>query len=158
MLGRSWLIAVTAAVVIVLDAAAKHWALSTLHIGETKPFLPGLLQFTLTTNTGGAFGLWREAKELMLLLPIVICGGIVYWIWKRERSSEPLNRIEQIGFGMLLGGALGNIADRVIRGRVTDFIEFAFVQFPVFNVADALIDVGIGLLIIASLRAPSQND
>lgn len=158
MLGRSWLIAVTAAVVIVLDAAAKHWALSTLQIGETKPFVPGLLQFTLTTNTGGAFGLWRELKELMLVLPILICSGIVYWIWKRERSSEPLSRIEQVGFGMLLGGALGNIADRLIRGRVTDFIEFAFVQFPVFNVADALIDVAIVLLIIASLRAPSRNE
>jgi signal peptidase II len=154
MLRRIWLVAATAAVVIVLDALAKQWALGALQMGQTQPFLPGVLQFTLTTNTGGAFGIGREIKGLMTLLPMVICAGIIYWIWKRESRSEHLSVIEQIGFGLLLGGALGNIADRLIRGTVTDFLEFAFVQFPVFNVADALIDVGIALLIISSLLPP----
>jgi signal peptidase II len=158
MLRRVWLIAATAAVVIVLDALAKQWALGALQMGQTQPFLPGLLQFTLTTNTGGAFGIGSHIKGLMTLLPMIICAGIIYWIWKRERSNEQLSRIEQIGFGLLLGGALGNIIDRLVRGTVTDFLEFAFVQFPVFNVADALIDAGIVLLIIASLLpAPKRQ-
>lgn len=155
MLRRIWLVVATAAVVILLDALAKHWALANLQMGETRPFLPGLLQFTLTTNTGGAFGIGREAKELMTLLPIAICSAIMYWIWKRERNNEHLAMLEQIGFGMLLGGALGNIADRLIRGTVTDFIEFAFMRFPVFNVADALIDIGIVILLFSPLLPPS---
>jgi signal peptidase II len=150
MFRRIWLIPLTAAIVILLDAASKQWALSALQMGETRAFIPGLLQFTLTTNTGGAFGIGRDAKGLMTVLPILICAGILYWIWKRDRSGQRLTGLEQVGFGMLLGGALGNIADRLMRGMVTDFLEFAFISFPVFNVADALIDVGIGLLIIAS--------
>jgi signal peptidase II len=160
MLRRSWLIIATAAIVILLDALAKQWALGALQMGVTKPFIPGILQFTLTTNTGGAFGIGHDAKELMKVLPIVICGAIIFWIWKREVRNEPLSMIEQLGFGMLLGGALGNITDRFLRDTVTDFLEFTFMQFPVFNVADALIDIGIGLLIIASLmpaRAPKPQ-
>lgn len=150
----------TAVIVILCDAASKLWALNNLQMGETKSFLPGLLQLTLTTNTGGAFGIGRDFKELMTLLPILICGGLIYWIYKRHKSGEVLSTLEQIGFGMVIGGALGNIADRLIRGRVTDFLEFAFISFPVFNVADALIDVGIGLLLIGSFlpQRPRANE
>lgn len=148
---RVWLIPLTAAIVIALDAATKFWALQNLHFGESQPFIPGLLKLTLTTNTGGAFGIGRQFKEVMTLLPMLICAGLIYWIYKRESSGQLLSKMEQAGFGMVIGGALGNIADRLIQGRVTDFLDFAFIDFPIFNVADALIDVGIALILISSL-------
>lgn len=154
---RLWLVAITVVLVVALDAAAKFWALNVLQMGDTKPFVPGFLQFTLTTNTGGAFGIGRQFKELMTLLPMLICAALVYWIWHRDRSGQPLSKLEQVGFGLVIGGALGNIIDRVARGRVTDFLEFSFVSFPVFNVADALIDVGIALLIFSSFGRPKQD-
>jgi signal peptidase II len=155
---RVWLVPVSAASVFALDVASKLWALNNLRMGETQAFMPGLLQLTLTTNTGGAFGFAKDFREIMTVLPMLICAGIIYWIYKRQTSGQPLTRLEQIGFGSILGGALGNIADRLLRGKVTDFLEFAFVSFPVFNVADAFIDVGIACLLIASFLPAKPQD
>lgn len=154
---RLWPLYTSAAVVVALDAAAKFWARNNLVPGESKPFIPGFLQLTFTTNTGGAFGIAQGSGPLMVLLPVAICSALAYWIWRREHCKQPLTRLEQVGFGMLLGGAIGNIIDRLTIGRVTDFLEFTFIHFPVFNVADALIDVGIGLLLIASFQ-PQKKD
>lgn len=153
---RVWIVPVTVVLVVFLDAASKFWALSNLAMGDTLPFLPRFLQLTLTTNTGGAFGIGRELGPVMTILPIIICGGIIFWIYKREKSGAHLTWIESLAFGLVIGGALGNIIDRLWRGKVTDFLEFAFVSFPIFNVADALIDVGIALLIISTLLPPKN--
>lgn len=142
---------VIAVVVFALDAFSKAWALGHLHEGMLAPFIPGVLQLTLTTNTGGAFGIGRDFKGLMTLLPMAICAGIVYWIFRREKSGPPLHILEIVGLSLVLGGASGNIFDRLVRGRVTDFLDFAFMSFPVFNVADALIDVGVALIVMHSL-------
>jgi signal peptidase II len=143
---------------IAVDAATKAWALSSLQSGVIYPFIPGILQLTLTTNTGGAFGIGKDHKEIMLLLAATIAGGIIYWIVHRERDTNmPPLAIERVGLGLLLGGAVGNIWDRLILGKVTDFLDFAFMDFPVFNVADALIDVGVVLIIINSFIAHPQT-
>jgi signal peptidase II len=156
MLRRIWLIAITAIVVIALDALAKMWAVGALQMGESQPFLPGLLQFTLTKNSGVAFGVGRGLPSFVpALISIAVVGVLVAIMIRRESRNDHLSRLEQVAFGMIIGGALGNIGDRLLHGMVTDFLEFTFIQFPVFNVADALIDVGIGLLIIASIFAPN---
>jgi signal peptidase II len=158
MLRRVSLIAITAVVVIALDALAKMWAVSALQMGETQPFLPGLLQFTLTKNTGVAFGVGRGLPSFVpALVSMAVVGVLLAIVYRRESRGEHLGRMEQIAFGMIVGGALGNIGDRLLHGMVTDFLEFSFMQFPVFNVADALIDVGIALLIIASILTPSHK-
>jgi signal peptidase II len=144
------IVVIIAVVVFALDALSKAWALSHLHEGVLDPFIPGILQLTLTTNTGGDFGIGRDFKGLMTLLPIAICAGIIYWIIRREKSGPPLHMIEIVGLSLVLGGASGNIFDRLVRGRVTDFLDFAFMSFPVFNVADALIDVGVALIVLHS--------
>jgi signal peptidase II len=151
---------ITAAVALAttaVDFSTKVWARSCLQEGMRQSFIPGFLQFVLTTNTGGAFGIGKNSKEFMTLLAISVCAAIVYWIYHRERRRDPPAPLESIGLGLILGGAAGNLVDRFTAGRVTDFIEFAFVQFPVFNFADAIIDVGIGLLFIQAFRAPPQT-
>jgi signal peptidase II len=155
---RVWLVVLMVVLVVALDAGTKQWALNNLELGRTQPFLPGILQYTLTWNTGGAFGIGRQFKEVMTFLPMAVCAALIYWIYRRETSGAPLSRLEQVGFGLVIGGALGNIADRIVRGRVTDFLEFSFISFPVFNVADALIDVGIAFLLISSLRSDGRKN
>jgi signal peptidase II len=146
-----WLIPLIALLVVVADVASKLWALASLTEGTTVQFIPGFIQLTLTTNTGGAFGILRQYKELMMILPICICLGIIYWIVRRTRSGSQFSRWEQIAYGLVLGGAAGNISERLWRGHVTDFLDFAFMDFPIFNVADALIDVGVAIIIIHSV-------
>jgi signal peptidase II len=140
-----------ALITVALDFASKSWARLALEGGLSRPFLPGVLQLTLTTNTGGAFGIGRDWKEFMTLLAVAICAGIVVFLMRREKGIDPPRTIERIGFGLILGGALGNIADRFLRGAVTDFLEFTFIRFPVFNLADALIDVGVALLLVQAV-------
>ena len=140
-----------------LDLGTKAWANVALQEGTRAPFLPGLIHFTLTTNTGGAFGIGKESKELMTLLAVVVCCGIMYYLWRREHSLPPPANIERVGLGLMLGSALGNIVNRLLSGRVTDFIEFSFFSFPVFNVADVLIDVGLGLFLIHAFFSPQPE-
>jgi signal peptidase II len=129
---------------------AKAWANSHLSYGHSESFLPGLLRFTLTRNPGAAFGIGKGQRWLMTLLASSIVIGIVLWMFNREKSDSPPNALERCGVGVIIGGALGNLFDRLTRGEVTDFLEFSFIDFPVFNVADALIDVGAGLVIIGA--------
>lgn len=152
---------IIAAIAFALDAFTKAWALGHLHQGVLAPFIPGVLHLTLTTNTGGAFGIGRDLKGLMTLLPIAICGGIIYWIFRRQKHGPPLHVLETVGLSLVLGGASGNICDRLVRGRVTDFLDFAFMDFPIFNVADSLIDVGVALILVHSIvvgtKAPKTD-
>jgi signal peptidase II len=149
---RAGLMAVVALFTFVADFASKQWALSHLHGNSLLTFIPNVLGMTLVTNTGTAFGMWRGVPIVGLLLPPAICLAIIYWIVRREMRGAALSAVELVGFGLVLGGAAGNVFDRLVHGQVTDFLFFEFWQsFPVFNVADALIDVGVGLIILHSL-------
>jgi len=129
---------------------AKAWANSHLRYGHSESFVPGLLRLTLTRNPGAAFGIGKSQRWLMTLLASSIVIGIILWMFNREKSDSPPNALERCGVGVIIGGALGNLFDRLTRSEVTDFLEFSFIDFPVFNVADALIDVGAALVIIGA--------
>ncbi|MBX9720119.1 MAG: signal peptidase II [Candidatus Obscuribacterales bacterium] len=157
---HKWLVpGLLSAATLAGDFCAKSWANANLHYGDSSIFIPGLLRLTLTRNTGGAFGIGRGHGIMMALLASSIVLGIIIWMWKREKSSAPPTQLERCGVGLIIGGALGNLFDRITRGEVTDFLEFSFIDFPVFNVADALIDVGAGLVIIGALAfSKAQNN
>ncbi len=145
------IIPAVAGLCLTADFLSKQWARNNLQLGSSQTFIPGVLNFTLTSNTGAAFSLGAGNGDFMFMLALLMTGLISAWIIKRELSSDPPINLERIGLGCILGGAIGNLLDRFILGRVTDFLEFAFVSFPVFNVADSLIDIGIGLMLIAAL-------
>jgi signal peptidase II len=101
------------------------------------------------TNTGAAFNLGSSVPVVMATVASVVTIVLVTWVLTEERKATSRLGLIDVGAGFLIGGALGNLADRFMRGRVTDFIEFVFFKFPVFNCADIFIDIGVGLLIIA---------
>ena len=140
----------TAIICIILDAISKGWAESNLTVGQSTAFIPGFLKFTLTSNTGAAFSIGENIGDIMTVLATATTLVIAYWYVNKEKEDE-LHVLERVGIGCILGGAIGNLIDRYTKGRVTDFLEFDFMEFPVFNVADALIDVGIGLIVIVHI-------
>ncbi len=146
---RGLLILLVMAICITADQTSKSWVLANLEKGLSQPFIPGFIQLTLTSNPGAAFSIGSQNGQIMGLVATVLTLLISIWIVKRVVADAPLPVVEQIGMGCLLGGAIGNLVDRYTRGLVTDFLEFTFVSFPVFNLADALIDVGIACLFIA---------
>lgn len=147
---RRLLIPAVAAVVVAADQATKSWALGSLRLGQPRHVV-GSLNLVLTYNTGAAFGLGNG------ITPIVEAAVIVLIVWLLA-ASRKASRVSAwptaVGLGLLLGGALGNLGDRLFRhprgfpGGVVDFIQAAS-WWPVFNVADASIVVGVIIVVIA---------
>jgi signal peptidase II len=138
---------VVAAVVVVADQLTKWWALNTLDDGPIV-VIDGFFQFRLTFNTGASFSMLSQAGPLIGIVVFGVIGLIVFVLGDASR------RIEGVALGLVLGGAIGNLIDRVARGdgfldgAVVDFIDFSF--FATFNVADAAVTIGVGLLLLAT--------
>jgi signal peptidase II len=116
--------------------------------------LPGVFHFTYVTNTGAAFSLFSQGGGWLRWLSLAVSLGLIAF----ALFGPMFNIWEQIGYGLILGGALGNGLDRFISGKVVDFLDFRLIQFPVFNLADVFINVGIICLLIASFQTkPTSN-
>jgi len=124
----------------------KRAVASSLQPGERRAIVPYLLSLTDVRNTHGAMGLFGDNPMLLIGLAIGVLG-ILALLLGRSLRAEPL---VQAGYGMVAGGAIGNVVDRIVHGYVLDFI--ALPRFYVFNVADACITTGLILMAIPSLR------
>jgi signal peptidase II len=139
---------IIAAVVVAIDQTTKAIAVSRLADGESVRALDGILHWTLQRNPGSAFGLFRHFPVAFTILAAIIAVGIL------AGAPRVRDRLTAISLGLVLGGAVGNLVDRVarppgvFRGRVIDFIDFRV--WPVFNVADSAVVIGVVFLLIAS--------
>jgi signal peptidase II len=146
-----WLAFVVAAIVIVLDQALKQWVLTGLGlaVGESRPlFWP--LSFTLVRNDGISFGFFQThapwTRWALAAFAFVVSLILIAWVRRAER------RVTGLAGGLILGGALGNLIDRVRLGAVVDFVDVHPLVFPwIFNIADSGITVGVILLLAENL-------
>jgi signal peptidase II len=148
---QTFRIALVAFIVILLDFATKKLAHIYLLPQASESFIPGILNLTLTSNTGAAFSVGQHNGMLMTGIAFVITMSLIYWTFAVNRHFN--SSFEIFGLAFLIGGACGNLMERLARGKVTDFLDFAFISFPVFNLADVCIDIGIALIIIARIRS-----
>ena len=152
-LKKNQLFWVVAVISLVVDHLTKFWVVRTFDMGETLPILPDIFHFTYVTNTGAAFSLFSNGGVYWLRwLSLLVSLGLMAMAWFGPR----FNRWEQVGYGCILGGALGNGIDRFVAGYVIDFLDFRLIQFPIFNLADVSINIGIFCLIIATFRSTNQ--
>lgn len=145
-----WLAAIIATIA---DRLTKIWVLQTFQLGETQPLIPGVFHFTYVTNTGAAFSLFAGSEWLKWLSLVVSIALMLLAV-----LGPRLNLWEQIGYGCILGGAIGNGIDRFVWGAVVDFLDFRWIRFPVFNLADVAINIGIICLLLLALRSPQAGD
>jgi signal peptidase II len=139
-------VAAVAAAVVVADQATTSWALADLH-GPVH--LVGPLGLTLQYNSGTAFSLFTGAGWGIVPLVAVLVVAVGWLAW-RSRST-----LLSVGYGLVLGGALGNLADRVVRGHHGDVVDYVSLShWPTFNVADACITAGIVVVALGWLRQP----
>lgn len=145
---------IAALIGLVLDQLSKYWVVQNFNLEETRPLLPGVFHFTYVTNTGAAFSLLTGKADWLRWLSLAVSLGLMALAW----FGGVLNVFEQLGYGFILGGALGNGLDRFFAGRVVDFLDFRLIQFPVFNLADVFINIGIVCLLIATFpKAPTSS-
>jgi signal peptidase II len=152
---------VVALVVAIADQASKLWILRLFAGHPDQRIVPvaPVLNLALTWNRGMSFGLFDNDTRLNALvftaLAAIIVAGLVVWLWRVQEGLLAL------AIGLVIGGAIGNVADRLARGAVVDFLDFHVGQwhFYVFNLADAAISVGVALMVLDSLlgRARATN-
>ena len=143
--------AVTAIVIIVLDRITKMWAVDSIPAGGL-PGIPGIIGFKLVFNKGASFGVLQGATALFLIISLSMLIAIVIYLLRYKRHVW----FEVIALGGVAAGALGNAFDRVVYGQVTDFLSLQFIDFPVFNVADCGITIGIIVWLLFMVFHPAS--
>jgi signal peptidase II len=139
--------------VIALDQATKFLVTRFLELYERVEVLP-VLDFTLLHNTGAAFSILAGAsgwqRWFFIVLAVLVSGALVVWLCRLPRGQ----RMIAIALSLVLGGALGNVIDRIAHGHVVDFIHvhWGAAYFPAFNIADSAISIGAALLILDAFR------
>ncbi|MBE6582386.1 MAG: signal peptidase II [Ruminococcaceae bacterium] len=132
---------------VLLDQLTKYLAVEHLVMGESHAFIPGLIEFNrVPPNEGIAWGLLKGQRWLFVPVScIAIVLVIVALVYYRKKFSPLLS----VAMAMIAGGGIGNQIDRIVNGKVVDFLNFQFIDFPVFNVADCFVSVGCVLAIIS---------
>ncbi|MDP2757163.1 MAG: signal peptidase II [Desulfurivibrionaceae bacterium] len=151
----AWLLAV-----VVLDQATKGLIMERFAMFELLPVIPGLFNLTYLTNTGAAFGMLAGAqtiwRQVFFVGVAALALGVMAFSYRQFRSQ---GKIFAHAIGLIAGGAVGNLIDRLRFGAVVDFLDFyvGSHHWPAFNVADSAICVGVGLFILGSLLYPPRE-
>ncbi len=156
MFAKNRLFWIAALVGSVLDRFSKFLITYSFQLTtppQTLPIIPGIFHLTYVVNTGAAFSLFNQGVSWLRWFSLVVSAVLLLVAWFGPRW----NRWEQAGYGFILSGALGNGIDRFVLNQVVDFLDFRLIQFPIFNLADVFINVGIGCLFVAAfLTAPKE--
>jgi signal peptidase II len=155
--GAGWGAFAIAAVVIVIDQAIKQWVVAGLglEVGESRPlFWP--LSFTLVRNDGISFGIFQThapwTRWALAGFALVVSVVLIGWV---RRANRP---VSGVAGGLILGGAVGNLIDRIRLGAVIDFVDVHPLVFPwIFNIADSAITIGVMILLAESLLFPPRR-
>ena len=146
-----WLFVLPLAVVI-LDQFSKYIVVENMALGESIPIIEEVFHLTYILNPGAAFGMFAHNRLFFIAIAVMVIG-IIIWA-RREILASPWE--VKAGCGLFLGGAIGNLIDRARQGLVIDFFDFRI--WPVFNIADIAICIGVGLIIWNLLKTELKRD
>jgi len=128
---------------VFFDVLTKHFAVTVFKINELE-IIKDVLYFTYVENRGAAFGILKNQRILFLIITILVVGAVIFYIIYKK----PQNKLLLTSLGMISGGGIGNLIDRIRLSYVVDFIDVRIINYPVFNVADSFVVVGAVLFII----------
>jgi signal peptidase II len=136
-----WCCAISA---LAVDQVTKFWVIAHLQNLQSVPVWAGVFHLTYATNDGAAFSFLTGQVDVLKWVSFWVSAILIWlgWHWRRWHN------LEQIGYGLILGGALGNGIDRFAYGYVVDFLHLKLIKFPIFNFADVSINLGLGCLLL----------
>ncbi|MCS7460783.1 signal peptidase II [Paenibacillus doosanensis] len=137
---------ITAAIVTAIDQWAKIWIRNSMEVGQSVPFWDPVLHFTYYENSGMAHSLFPGYGRLFALFAVLFIAGVLYY----RAKGEIKGRWMDLSMGFLVGGAAGNAIDRILFGKVTDFLEFTS-GHGILNLADVAINIGVLLVIVSAV-------
>lgn len=133
-----------AAGIIALDQLSKFLVVKYMELGESIPLIADVFHLTSHRNMGAAFGILQNQRWLFVVITTVVVIGIVVSLIRIGKKQPRVS----LALSLVLGGAIGNFIDRVMTGQVVDFLDFTLINFPIFNVADMAITIGVGVLLL----------
>lgn len=156
------IVSVAAALVVLLDQLSKLWIVENMSRASSQVLIEGFLRLRYTRNTGAAFGIFQGGTGVLSVAAIAIVGAIIFSATRMGST----NRLTVLSMGLIVGGAIGNLVDRLRLGYVVDFIEVygpriqlgnSVYTWPVFNVADSAITIGV-ILLVATMLFGSKTE
>lgn len=149
------IIIILSIIFLIIDQITKILVVNQLLPGENIEIIKNIFSIIYTNNTGAAFSILLGKRIFLIVVAVLIIGVLLYYI-KRNKIEK---KIDIIALSFVIGGSLGNLVDRIVRGYVIDFISIKIgnYNFPIFNVADILIVVGVFLLLLSSRRRQSND-
>lgn len=142
-------------IVLIIDQITKYFVSRNFYLGESVQVIPNVFHWTYILNPGAAFGMLDGSRWFFVGIAVLVSVGV--WFFRKELQQE--SAMVQNGTALFVGGAIGNLIDRIFIGQVIDFFDFRI--WPIFNVADIAICVGVGLIIwniIMTEFLNSRND
>ncbi|MGZ9585087.1 signal peptidase II [Paenibacillus marinisediminis] len=146
-----------ALIVLLLDQGSKWLIATVMEEGDKIPVIGDFFLITSHRNTGAAFSMLEGKRLFFIVVTIIAVVGIIWYLQKVKFTQ---GKVLPIGLSLILGGALGNFVDRVITGEVVDFLQFNFgsYTFPIFNIADSAICIGVGLVLLDAFLAVRREN
>jgi signal peptidase II len=149
--------ALLVALIFALDQLTKHMVMASWQVGDSTPVIPGFFSLTYLRNRGGAFGLFAGLPETWRVAFFVVfaLATVAALVWML-RSTPREDVAQRLALTSVIGGAVGNLWDRILYGEVVDFLDVYVSDWhwPAFNVADSFITCGVVLLLVSSMMAP----
>ncbi|MGQ7448735.1 signal peptidase II [Streptococcus suis] len=144
---------ILAAVLIAVDQIVKAWTVANIELDTVTEFIPGLMSLAYLRNYGAAWSILQNQQWFFTIVTIVAVTGLIWYYVKQIKG----NLWTLFSLALMIAGALGNFIDRLRLGYVVDMFHLDFISFPVFNVADVCLTVGVGILFICIMKEESNG-
>ncbi|HFI0671952.1 TPA: signal peptidase II [Streptococcus suis] len=144
---------ILAAVLIAVDQLVKAWTVANIELDTVEPFIPGLMSLAYLRNYGAAWSILQNQQWFFTIVTIAAVTGLIWYYVKQIKG----NLWTLFSLALMIAGALGNFIDRIRLGYVVDMFHLDFISFPVFNVADICLSVGVGILFICIMKEESNG-
>lgn len=138
---------VIAFIMVAIDQLVKWWIVTNLGLGESTTFIPKILSLTYYQNNGAAWSILEGQMWFFAIVTFIAVPVCLWLLWKNRNGS----RFYSLGLGLIIAGALGNFIDRARLGYVVDMFRTEFINFPIFNVADMCLTVGVAIVFIYAI-------
>lgn len=137
--------------VILVDFFSKYMVSKLMTVNETINLIDNFFRITYVKNTGAAFSIFSNNTILVIIISVVVIGFLLFYIYRNKGN----NKLENVSYAFILGGAISNLIDRLVYGYVIDFLDFEILSYdaPIFNLADTFIVIGVILFLINTLRS-----
>lgn len=136
------------ALLVAVDQWVKAWTVAHIALHDVRDFLPGFLSLAYVRNYGAAYSILQNQQALFVVITIVVLSGAVWYFIKNMNGSIWV----LLALSLIIAGGLGNFIDRLRLGYVVDMLQFEFINFPVFNIADVCLTVGVGLMCLCMMK------